>query len=559
MGKRRSAKETSGAPRSSARFFANLPDTVLRRVSAGQMCFIVAVSYLTIMTPLALHYHPIGDFGVETDFYGGLVQEARQFAQGDFPIGNYKGPVYGITLAILARLIPDYFTAAVLLSVISAASVLLLTSHILLRLFGPGPAILTTLAIATNAQFLKYSYSAGTDMLFNAWMALAACLLLRAVRPTLASVLLAGLAAGCAYLTRYAGAALLLWGPLTLLLLPAGPTPRQRRIVSSLAFLVGAGFVIIPWGIHCLRTTGHFVVNDNYRNIAFGIYAQERISWDQFWSTEATRFHSFKDVITRDPGLFLRTVATNLFTHIRNDIGFSPQVARAAIKLPAPLRSLIDPVLGILALPGLFIVMRRRPDRRQISFLLLGAIFFGILLTVFYAARFSLYLVPTYLLLTIAFVLWLPWRRLGGAVGRARSPAIALLLLFAAGHGTQVIHGDIGHVPTVILRMRDLLRQNQVPLQEGEILVARKPHAAYYLNMQHAAFPFVDTMPALLGELHRSRARYLLYSVSEFTLRPQFRSLLDPRVPHDGLKPIIVIGEQGRSSEPAVLYEVLPP
>lgn len=553
------AKETPGASRSGTPSSAGFLETVRQGVSAEQLCLIIALAYLVIVTPLAVHYHRIGDYGAETDFYGGLVQEARQFAQGDFPIGNYKGPVYGISLALVARLIPDYFTAAVMLSVLSAALVLLLTSRTLLRLFGPEAAILTTLVVATNAQFIKYSYSAGTDMLFNAWMAIAAFLLLREERPALPGLVLAGLAGGCAYLTRYAGAALLLWGPLTLLLLSARSIPWRRRIASSVAFLAGAGVPIIAWGIYCYQATGHFVVNDNYRNIAFGIYAQERISWDQFWSTEATRFYSFTDVFTRNPVLFLRTLATNLFTHLRNDLGFNPPVAQAVTKLPNLLRSLIPPPLGILALPGLFILLRRSPDRRQAAFLLLSALFFGILLTVFYASRFSLYLIPTYLLLAVGFLLWLPWRLLGDRAGWTRSPAIALLLLFTAGHGMQVAHGDIGDGPTVILRMRDLLRENQVRLQEGEVLVARKPHAAYYLNMQHAAFPYVDTMPALLNELRRMHARYLLYSPSEQVLRPQFRSLVDAREPHDGLKPLIAIGKPGRSEQPTVLYEVLPP
>jgi 4-amino-4-deoxy-L-arabinose transferase-like glycosyltransferase len=559
MGKRRIAKETPGPSRPDSGSSAGLLDTVRHCVSAEQLCLIIALAYLVIMTPLALHFHRIGDYGVETDFYGGLVQEARQFTRGDFPIGNYKGPVYGITLALLARLIPDYFTAAVVLSVLSAAVVLFLTSHILLRLFGPGAAILTALAVATNAQFLRYSYSAGTDMLFNAWMATAVYLLLREDKPTLPNLALAGLAGGCAYLTRYAGVALLLWGPLTLLLLPAGLIPRRRRIVSSAAFLAGAGGVIVAWGIHCYRATGHFIVNDNYRNIAFGIFGQERVSWDQFWSTEAILFHSFTDVLTRHPGLFLRTIAANLFTHLRNDLGFYPPVARAVAKHSILLQSLIHPALGIFALPGLFVVLRRRPDRRQTVFLLLSALFFGILLTVFYASRFSLYLVPTYLLLGVGFLLWFPRRFLGKATGPARSLTIALLLLLTAGHGIQVVHGEIGNGPTVILRLRDLLRQNRVLLQEGEVLVARKPHAAYYLNMKYAAFPFVDTMPALLDELRRLHARYLLYSISEQSLRPQFLSLLNAQAPHDGLRPILSIGEPGRSTQPAVLYEVLPP
>jgi 4-amino-4-deoxy-L-arabinose transferase-like glycosyltransferase len=524
---------------------------------ATRLPMLLALAFLAVMLPLALHYHRIGDHGVETDFYGGLVQESRQIAHGELPVDRFKGPVYGLVLAALSVPVRESFTAAVILSLLSAALVLYFTTKIVLRLFGPHAAILTVLGVAVNAQFVKYSYTASTDMLFNLWMVASAYLLLRREEPDRGSLLLAGLLAGLAYLTRYAGVALLCWAPVAILLILGWRLPWKRRLVITSCFLAAALALIVPWAVYCKLRAGSFVVNDNYLNVVFGMYGDTHTNWEQFWAREAGRFHSFADVALRDPGLFLRRTATNLFVHPFFDMGFKVSEAGEPVQLPRALLSLMHPVLGVLAVPGFVWWILSRPNRRQVAYVALSAAYFAMLLPVFYGSRFSLFLAPAYVLLAALFLLKLPWRRLGRSGGITRGFIIAAVLVFVAIDSGKAIRGDIGNGPMVVLTMRDTLRARHISLEGGAIVVARKPHIAYYLNLQYRAFPDARTTPELMADLSRMNARYLYYGPIEWLVRPQFRFLLDPGKAPPGLVPVLALVTYP-TTDPAVLYEVEP-
>lgn len=564
MGRRRSKRGASsrlsprmpGSP--SSRRSARKPRLpFLGGWSGTRLPVLFALAYAAIMLSLALHYHRVGDHGVETDFYGGLVQESQQIAHGDLPIGRFKGPIYGLVLAALSFPIREFFTAAVILSVLSAALVLYFTAKTVLRLFGPLVAVLTVLGVAVNAQFVKYSYTASTDMLFNLWMIASAYFILRREEPDRGGLLLAGLLAGIAYLTRYAGVALLCWAPVAILIILGRRLPWRRRLLMTSVFLGGALAVIVPWAVYCKLRAGSFVVNDNYLSIVFGMYGDTHTNWDHFWAREAGNFHSFVDVVLKDPGLFFRKTATNLLIHPFHDIGFNASEPGEPVQLPRALLSLMHPLLGVLAVPGFVWWILSRPDRRQIAYFALSASYFVILLPVFYGSRFSLFLAPAYVLLAALFLLKLPWRRLEKGGDIIRGLIITGVFLFVAIDTGKVIRGDISNGPLVVLRMRDTLRVNHVSLKEGAILVARKPHIAYYLKMQYRAFPDVETTPELMRELRRLNARYLYYGPNEWLMRSQFRFLLDPRQAPQGLVPVLALVTYP-TTEPAVLYEVEP-
>ncbi len=85
------------------------------------------------------------------------------------------------------------------------------------------------------------------------------------------------------------------------------------------------------------------------------------------------------------------------------------------------------------------------------------------------------------------------------------------------------------------------------------IVLARKPHAAYYLDMKMGGFPYVDTYEELLREARKANAHYLYFGIMEAAMRPQFQSLLDPRNAPADLKPLVYT-----NAPPAVLYEIMP-
>jgi 4-amino-4-deoxy-L-arabinose transferase-like glycosyltransferase len=509
------------------------------------------------MLPLALHYHKIGDHGVETDFYGGLAQESQRIAHGELPIDRFKGPVYGVVLAAVSSVIRERFTAAVALSALSAALFLYCTAKTTLRVFGAPAAALTVLGVAVNAQFLKYSYTASTDMLFCFWMVASAYFVLRREEPDRIGLLLGGLFAGLAYLTRYAGAAALVWGLAAALIIMGWRLPWRRRLLMTGIFAAGALVVIVPWAVYSKLRAGSFIVNDNYLNVVYGMYGDTHTNWERFWAQQGGRFHSYADIVLRNPSLFIRTTAKNLFTHSFYDMGFKVSETGEPVQLPRALLSLTYPLLGVLAVPGFVRWVVSKPDRKQIAYIALSAAYFALLLPVFYGARFSLFLAPVYALLAALFLLGLPWRRIGKAGSAICGLVIACVLLIVALNTGKVIRGDIGNGPMVVLRIRDAVRADHISLQEGAIIVARKPHIAYYLDLQYRAFPDVQTTPDLMRELASMNARYLYYGPIEWLMRPQFRFLLDPKQAPPGLVPLEALVTYP-TTEPAVLYEIKP-
>jgi hypothetical protein len=509
-------------------------------------------AFFIVMLVLSLANHKIGDYDVETDFYWGFVGEAKQILNGSIPIGDFKGPGYGVTLALFKLLISDYFTAGVVLSVLCAALTLLFTYKIIARLFRPDLALLTALGVAINAVFLKYTYSAGTDMLFNVLMVVSVYFVLRNDELNLWDMVLAGLFSGYAYLTRYNGIALLVGLPIVLLFLNVNHLSWKQRFIGTAVYFAAAMLLIMPWGVYCLSQKGSFFYNANYQNVAFDIYGQGKMSWDQFWNVEAKNFTSFSDVIFRDPGAFIKKMFSNVYEHFRNDIGFLPQPPGTQASVYDTLRVLVTSKLGIFAVLGILVLAYEHINRKQVAYFIFSFLFFGVLLTVFYGPRFSLYLLPTYMLLALVFF---SWKRLAFLrIGKVHLSLFIVGILFALTfvESYKAIKENISSGPGEVLQTAAWAEQNKLERKESDIIVARKPHIGYYLNMEFRSFPYVNTFPELMEELGKMKATYLFFSGIEAGLRPQFQILLDPRNTPLELTPLFAV----QYPQPAVLYRI---
>jgi hypothetical protein len=104
------------------------------RISRGTTIVTIA-SVIYALTAFVVHlkWFPIGDLGVESDFYAELVVSAQRLASGDFAVANYpfKGPLYSFLLVAVHSIAglfgSDWYRSAVLLNAIcSAASLVVL-------------------------------------------------------------------------------------------------------------------------------------------------------------------------------------------------------------------------------------------------------------------------------------------------------------------------------------------------------------------------------------------------------------------------------------------------
>ncbi|HTY36180.1 MAG TPA: glycosyltransferase family 39 protein [Bacteroidota bacterium] len=495
----------------------------------------IAGFYFLVMLLIALKYHVVGDYDVETDFYWSYVPQARHILEGVVPIEDFHGPVYPMVLALISFFTRDLFHAGVALSTLSAALSLFMFFELLRRLFRPDVALLAVLLVAVNTTFIRYTYTAGTDMLFVLFVAASIFFLLRDDTLSWLNLALSAFFGALAYLTRYNGLSAAVGVPLALILANPFQQPMKERIRMSAIFVGVFLIVISPWGIYCQIQKGSFFYNRNYLNIAYEMFAKGKIGWDQYWYGEAQKFTSLTQVILTDPGLFVSSLVKNLIDHLLSDFGL-----------------LLGWQVGIFSLLGIPAYIKYRPTPRVLSFFILGAAFFLVLLLVFYGERFSMILLPVYGVLALK-TLSLPslaqyrfWKaiQVGGV--------IAIVLVLWSGYSSMEFNREIiDSGPKEVLSFGNWFHENYGDSERGKVVIARKPHIAYYLDMKLEMFPYVDTYEQLLAEMKRANASYLYFSRMEAGMRPQFRNLLDPRYAPKELRPLTYT-----TNPPAVLYKV---
>ncbi len=491
--------------------------------------------YFVVMLIVSLKYHIVGDYNVETDFYWSYVPQARHILEGKIPIEDFHGPMYPIVLALISILTKDLFHGGVILSTLAAAVSLFLIFELLKKLFRPDIALIGTLFVAVNTTFIRYSYTAGTDMLFMAFVTASTYMLLREEQRRWINIALAAVFAAIGYLTRYNGLSAAVGVPLAIIIANPYQLPMRERIKSAAVFLALFLLVIAPWGIYCQIEKGSFFYNRNYLNIAYEMFAKGKVNWDQYWYGEAQKFASLTQVIFADPGRFISTLVSNLFDHAISDMNL-----------------LLSWQVGAFTLMGIIAFFKYRPGARVLSYFIISAAFFAVLLLVFYGERFSMLLLPVYVALALK-TLTLPsvvkyrfWKVMhGGGV-------IAIILILWTGFDSMEFNrSNIDSGPQEVVSIGNWFHQNFGDTEQGKIVIARKPHIAYYLGMKMEMFPYVSTYEELVAEMRKVKASYLYFSLMEAGMRPQFQNLLDPRSAPKELKPLTYT-----TNPQAVLYKV---
>jgi hypothetical protein len=486
----------------------------------------------------AFTVHRVGNYAVETDFYWKYGPAARDLTRGSIDIANYDSKGWGYPAAVTAVSIFGFetFRAAQIVALLSAAVSLLLLYRLHRSLFGPGIALAGLLLLLGNRIFLANTYEVGTDMFFLAVALGSVALLLRSERPGWRAVLASGLLGGWAFATRYNG--LFLWpGALALFLffgVPAGSRgDRLRR-----AALWTGGFILaaLPWLWINAAHTGNPLTNSNYVNVGYAVYGEG--NWEKFFYGGDRKIQSFADVVLLDPGRFAGAMAKNVVEHLRRD-----------------LFELLSPPWGILAILGALLMIADRPGRRVAGYLTFGALGFLSLVPVFYGARFSLPLLPFYAALaTWPFASPRVARALAGIERAFPIRAFAFLALWvpistAAYAWTQ----DPANPENVVAGPHDLTQAVGFLREQprGNGLIARKPHAAFLAHMRFVPLPDVPSPDSLHAVALRERARWLLVSGAELSMRAAVRPFAEPNAHIPGFRRVF-------ESQGALVYEVVP-
>lgn len=277
--------------------------------------------------------------GVENDFGVFARRSTRLF--GIFqPSGEYPTAVDGVLRAdgfynlgypfLLWLLRPLYqgnpFLAAQLISALSGVLLLLATWWLARRWLGAAPALLATQIAALSPFVAEYGLYIGTDMLFAAFCTLALAALLQGpngsvnlddgsinLRHSSVWLIIAGIAAGFAFLVRHPGIVLLPIGWLALAWQARSSHNRtawrKPIIIFSATFLLASS----PQLIINLRDTGQLLFNQQAKNIWLCVYGN--CDWSR-WN-EVPNTISLREVVLHDPGRF----ANNWLTNLRGFVG----------------------------------------------------------------------------------------------------------------------------------------------------------------------------------------------------------------------------------------------
>jgi MFS family permease len=501
---------------------------------------LTSAAYVLCVAAVGLKYHLMGDGQSEADFLGSYVSQASSFLHGSVAIDPYRGPVYPIVLALLYLPLKIFgaglFETGIVLSALSAGIVLYCTYKLVEEVFSFETGLVVLGLLITNRIFIRYSYTTGNDMFFTALAAASAYLFLadRTRRGWLWAVAV-GLITGLVYLTRYNGIAILLAVVIGTILVNPWRWAWRRRMTSALAITGTFVIVILPWGIHCKSETGRFLYNQNYENIAYGFYLESGYA-DRFMKEHAGEFDSFTDVVRYDPGVFLRAIPGRT-------VGYLAKIGRQVLGWP----------IGIVVLCGVILLFVRRPDRTQFAYFLYGVLFFSVLILVFFAERFVLFLLP------VLFVAGVEGVKRGMHTVLPRGRRRVALVVFSVlliGYSSSAAYAYnktyLRGGSMTFRRLGEWFANTIPPGERGRIVAARKPHFGYFAGLKTIPIPVVDSYDELLGYLKRQGADYLFFSPVAAQMREELAFLARVRSPEQAPRGLKLMA----STSAGVLYQV---
>lgn len=484
------------------------------------IALVIGGVFIVLMTWNSFAYHRIGDYGVETDFYWDYAPAADELLHLELDLDRYRfrGPGYPVILAAVSLITGNSFTAGRIISLLAAIAVLTLTWLLVKGMFGAGYGVWALLALTLNETFIEYSFRVGTDMFFTALCTTFYYIL--TIKQNRRTILLAGLIAGYAYLTRYNGLALVLVSLVWVGTAHAHKVNRLRRIGW---LCIGLVVMMLPWSVYLYIQTGQPFFNLNSNNIAYELFGRGKMAWDQFWYTGGENSPGgLIGLIVSHPVEFFRGFSGNLFRHFHLDMEI-----------------LLKWSVGWLALSGLVLYLFKHRNLRSLSWILISYLaMFSILATVFYSSRFSLPILPVYLILALVFISsdlmkenpgW--WR-----LKYSAAVVIALITVVIGFPSTaRSIAQQVSKGPAEIIRLE---QEPSVSTLVPGRMAARKPHAPAILGHEFVVIPPVGTLEELVFFLDSSNVDYLFANASEALFRPPLFILLHKPDTIDALSPV---------------------
>jgi hypothetical protein len=496
-----------------------------------------AAGYLLAALAVHLAFFPIGDLGVETDFYGELVIGAQRLWAGEFSVLNYpyKGPLYSFVLlpiyAVVRLFGADWYFAGIVLNLLCASASLILGYRLLLAVFNRRVAVWGTVLSSSIYEFFLHAHKASSDLLFLVLFQ-ATVLLLVLHSASRRKLVAAGILSGLAFLTRYNGLILPAAALVMLVLVNPSRLTGRRKLNASAWYLAAFLLVVLPWYAANYLQTGHILATHNLQNI----FVEEYYGGAYAGLRPSEPLTTLSEVVLHDPGHFLKVTATNVVKHLNRD--------RLDLLCLWP---------SILFLLGLVRLAFDPLTRRHWAYLVFPLCYFLAMCTVYNQPRFRFPLIAAYCGIGMAFLFGAdrnrpsrfnhefrtaagafrkdPGGTIGegsdGAVGNTVSGSISrparLPLFFTglvlAGLGLYQVSNIIeaerfyyARRPLYILEAASFLKSDATE-RGATMVMARKPHIAYYSELRQVPFPLdPGTAEDFVRQAVLDRADYVVVS-----------------------------------------------
>ncbi|MFQ5638045.1 MAG: ArnT family glycosyltransferase [bacterium] len=468
------------------------------------------------------HFHKMGTYGTETDFYWAYAPDAQNILAGKAPEEPGVGPGYALVLAGLNLIIRDWFLTGKVISILSAVLCGFFTFKLVQHLFDVKVAFFTM--VLWHVTVLPFAILAGTDMFFACLLTSALYSLFREPNITNRNLIVSAALMGYAYLTRHNAITFPICVALILLFLNPDSLNWTQRFVKAGIFAAVFVTVLLPWTLVLQFTSGSAARSDSYLIIASHFYGRPGVVSSEDMRLAAHQFNSLFSVVFYDFTYFVKHYLKNLYRHFYDILIHS-------LKFPA---FLFVGAGAFTMLPSL--------TKRQLSFFVFPVFAFLLLCLVHYEPRYYLYIL-SFLILLIAFFLFPKDsghdKNAGLVLKYGRPFAYGVTVLFMLIFSLKEITKHISGEPRELLQISRQLREN-VHVIENELIIARKPHLGFLSNLKTTYFPEAKTVAELLKYAKKERADYLLYGEVELQRRPELSILLYPEKLPGEFEPILV-------------------
>jgi len=318
-------------------------------------------------------------------------------------------------------------------------------------------------------------------------------------------LIVGGILSAFAFLTRYTGICLPV-ALIAVLLINPGRWSRRRCRVAAVMYLAIFFAVCAPWFIKNINETGSLLATRNIENVVREFYGDRKAG-----DIPEGGFKSILQVFTHNPAYFVKHYLLSIAKHFWTDM-----TTFLALE-------------GILVMLGIVRLFFRPPTRKQWAFLAFPICYFLVICNVFPLSRFSLPLSPAYfailfsMLLAMGEISRFPLIGKPKQTGKQKSetaqkkrkksssgdpPAMTVASGFRAIKITTaliivalfcyqimvIVKAEsyyYGQRPVFILEAAQFLKEHAAQEHRAEraIVLARKPHIAYYSGLIYKQYP----------------------------------------------------------------------